>query len=120
MHKITLVCSVHREIGNCTAQELLKILRAIEPEVLFEEIRPSDFDAYCKHGSKTLLEPQAVAQYLDIKTLRRVPVDRYHLPDKLFAFRQQIDSVFDHVHLASLEYRRLTEEGDDHVRQEGF
>ena len=48
MHKITLVCSSHHEHGHCNAGELLKILQEIEPEVFFEEIRPSDFDSYYK------------------------------------------------------------------------
>jgi len=34
MHKITLVASAHRESGLCNAEELLKILRAIEPDVI--------------------------------------------------------------------------------------
>ena len=34
MRKITLVCSSHREKGLCNAQELLRILRAIDPEVI--------------------------------------------------------------------------------------
>jgi hypothetical protein len=50
MHKITLVCSAHRQNALCNAEELLRILRAIEPETIFEELRPSEFDLYYKHG----------------------------------------------------------------------
>jgi hypothetical protein len=113
MHKITLVCSVHRENGLCNAAELLKILRTIEPDVIFEEVRPSDVDSYYKWT----LEAQAIAKYFELKLFQRVPVDRFDMPGSLFATTQE---VFDCVERASQEYLELTEENNINVQKHGF
>ena len=121
MHRITLVCSVHRENGLCNAGELLKILLAIAPEVIFEEIRPSDFDFYCKDAARSMLEARAIEMYSEFNSFRRVPVDRFDLPRNLVAeFRRNIDLVFDHVERSSREYQQLTDENDESVHQRGF
>jgi len=121
MHKITLICSTHRDNGLCNSGELLKIFRAIEPEVVFEEIRPSDFDLYCKHGARSRLEGRAIERYLEFKLIRRVPVDRYDTPENQLAeLMGQFDSVFDYVEQTSREYQFLSEGNDLSVRQFGF
>src|SRR5271168_1722815 len=97
MHKITLVCSSHRENGFCNAGELLKILRAFEPEIIFEEVRPSDFDSY----NKWSLEGHALTKYREFKSFQRVPVDKYDMPRDLFAETQR---VLDRVEQTSREY----------------
>jgi len=76
MRKITLVCSSHRENGLCTARELLRLLRAIDPEVIFGEVPRSDIDFYNPRS----LEGQAVTRFLTFKSFQRVPVDRYEMP----------------------------------------
>ena len=113
MHKITLVCSSHRENGFCNAGELLKILRAIEPETIFEEVRPSDFDSY----NKWSLEGHAVTKYREFKSFQRVPVDRFDMPQDLFAETQR---VLDRVDETSREYLVLKEERDNTARMYGF
>jgi hypothetical protein len=121
MHKITLVGSAHRENGLCNAGELLKIFRAIEPEAVFEERRPADFDSYCKQGIGLSLEAQAITSYIEFKPLRRVPVDRYDIPENLLAdIKREFDSVFDYVEQTSREYQVLNEESDKSVCQYGF
>jgi len=121
MHKITLVCSAHRENGLCNAEELLKILRAIKPEAVFEEIRPSDFDSYRKHGTKRSLEAQAITRYREFKSFQRVPVDRYDMPENLLAeIKRDFDCVFDCVAQASQEYQLLDGKNDNGVHRCGF
>lgn len=121
MHKITLVGSAHRENGLCNAGELLNIIRAIEPEAVFEEIRPSNFDSYSKHGIRSSLEALAITRYLEFKPFRRVPVDRYDIPENLLAeFKREVDCVFNHVEQCSEEYQLLNEENDKSVYQHGF
>jgi hypothetical protein len=118
MHRITLICSAHRENGLCNAAELLRILRAIEPEVVFQEVRPSEFDFLYKRGS---VEAHAIARYREFKSSQWVPVDRYDIPANLLAeIKEELDYVFDYVGQASPEYRLLNEENDDSVRQRGF
>ena len=119
MHKITLVCSVHRENGLCNAGELLKILRAIEPETIFEEVRPSDFDSYYKN--KRSLEAQAITKYAESKLFKQVPVDRYDMPANLTAeIKRDVDRVFNYVEQKSEEYRVLMDENDNSVSRYGF
>jgi hypothetical protein len=111
MHKITLVASAHRESGLCNAEELLKILRAIEPDTIFEESRPSELDSYRP------LEVQAITKYRDSKVFQRVPVDRYAIPANFVAETQR---VFDCVKQTSQEYLVLDEEHSNTVYRYGF
>lgn len=37
MHNITLISTIHSEMGNCNAMELSKIINEIKPEVVFLE-----------------------------------------------------------------------------------
>jgi len=121
MRKITLVCSGHGHNGLCNAGELLEILRAIEPDVVFEEMLPSDFDSYYKHRSKSHVESQAITWYRELKSFQQVPVDRYDMPEGLLAeFRKGVDCVFDRVEQTSQEYRELNEDRNRAVNQFGF
>lgn len=121
MHKITLVCSTHREHGLCTAGELLKIMEAIQPEVIFEEIRPADFEAFHKHGAQWSLEAQAIARYRQFNSPQQVPVDKYDIrPDLLFRMKADLDKVIDFVGRASEEYQLLDEEHAKNMAEHGF
>jgi hypothetical protein len=118
MHKITLVCSAHRENGLCNAEELLKILLAIEPEVIFEELRPLEFDFYHRQGS---VEAHAITRYREYRLFQYVPVDRYETPKDPLGERREFDLVFDRVIQTSREYRELSQTNDnDRVQQYGF
>lgn len=121
MHRITLVCSAHRENGPCNAGELLKIIQAIEPEVIFEEMRPSELESARVQARNSHLEAQALARYREFKAFRRVPVDRYEIPVSLLQnLKRAFDSVFDYVEQESKEYQLLNERNDECVRQHGF
>jgi hypothetical protein len=112
MQKITLVSTTHRENGLCNPVELLKILRTIEPEVVFEETPPPGLRS---------LEAQAIAKYRDSKLAREVPVDRYAIPDDVLAkLRPEIDRVLDCVEQTSPEYLVLVEEIALREYQHGF
>jgi hypothetical protein len=118
MHSITLVCSAHSENGACNVGELLKILRGIEPEIVFEEVRPQDFDAYYKHGTLSHLESRAIRRYRESKSILQIPVDRHDSPDNsVFA---EIQNVFDCVEQNSKEYLALDEESRERVFIDGF
>lgn len=121
MPTVTLVTTIHRENGLCNAQELLKILRLLEPDTLFEEIRPADFAAYRANPPPTSLEAQAIGKYLEFKHAQRVPVDEFELPrDRLLENKRELDQVFGYVEQASHEYSLLMEQNDGHVAQRGF
>lgn len=72
MKSITLVCTVHKENGAASASNLYKILEKIQPEVIFLEVTPDDFDNYYAAPG---LEPKAVIQYKRNRHVALVPVD---------------------------------------------
>lgn len=118
MHKITLVCSAHRENGRCNSDELLRILRLINPEVAFEEMRPQDIYAYYRSGS---VEAYAISKYRESKPIQSVPVDRYDIPEAhLVEIKRDFDCVFDCVARESQEYQRLEEKNAESVESGGF
>lgn len=121
MRDITLVCSVHRENGLCSVGELLRLLLATGPEIVFEEIRPSDVSSRRLRGINSSLEAQALARYHEFKTFQRVAVDRYDMPVALVPeFKRELDSVFEYIERTSLEFRRLSKENDKNTSQHGF
>lgn len=107
MRRITLVGTVHREGGLCNENELSGILEAIRPDVIFEEIRPSDFEAHYRDNSKHTLEMRAVRRYLKVKPARQVPVDDFVIPDR---FRRDMASLDDYVESNNIEYGQLMDE----------
>ena len=80
MHKIILVFSGHRENGICNVEALLEILRENEPEVIFGEFRPTEFDSLYEMGN---LEAHALKKYREFKSFKQVPVERYDMPESL-------------------------------------
>jgi len=115
--RITLVCTVHRERGLCNESELIRILETIGPDVIFEEIRPSDFGAYYRDKSFSTLETRAVSSYLKVRPTDQVAVDDYVIPD---GFRREMDSLFEYVESTDPEYRRLIAERDQKTYRLGF
>jgi hypothetical protein len=75
MHNITLVNTYHSEKGNCNLNELYKIIEAINPEVIFEELSPSHYnDCYVeKEGNK--LETNTIIKYMENHQVEHIPVD---------------------------------------------
>jgi len=113
MRNITLLCTSHGEGGLCNAGELLRLLRAIDPNVIFGEVHQSDIDFYNPRS----LEGQAVTKLLAFKSCQRVPVDRYDMPPN---FRALTDSVFDYVERHSHEYLLLQNQRDNATHLHGF
>lgn len=114
MHKITLVCSTHQERGLCNIEELQKILRIIEPEVIFVEWRPSEEDLYYKLGN---VDAHAMAKYREHKLFQSVPVDRYDMPQNLLAEMRDFEAWMIQT---SEEYQELMERENESAQQEGF
>jgi hypothetical protein len=118
MHKITLVCSGHRESGRCNSEELLNLLRAIQPDVVFEEMRPSDFDLLYSKGS---VEAHAITKFREFKVFQPVPVDTFEISENILAeIKKDFDRVVDCVTKSNEEYRSLNEICEIDVHQHGF
>ena len=120
MGRITLVCTVHRERGLCNEDELRRILYAIGPDVIFEEIRQSDFDSHYRDESRHTLEMRAVLRYLKVRPARQVPVDNFVIPGDPAGLRRDIDIVFDYAESNSIEYLALVAERNQKTFHLGF
>lgn len=114
MRKITLVCSSHRDTGLCNAKEMLKILLALEPEVIFVEWRPLEADRYYQLGN---VDAHAIAKYREHKLFQSVPVDRYEMQQNLLVEMRDFEGWMTRT---SQEYLELMERESDCVRQQGF
>src|SRR6267154_1171958 len=71
------------------------------PDVIFEEIRPSDFESHYRDKSKHTLEMRTVSRYLKVRSAQQVPVDDYGIPE---SFRRDMGILSDYVKLRSAEY----------------
>lgn len=98
MYKVTLISTEHIEAGNCNSDELLKIVKYIEPEVIFEE-EPNDerYQSYYKNkNSFNSLEIKTIKKYKAIYDVFHIPVDKpmnqfvsLHVLDALTNFYRQ-------------------------------
>src|ERR1700679_928111 len=80
MHNITIISSVHKEMGKCNADELCEIIVRINPEVIFlealdgtysnyEQFVFSQFEVYHKK-----LEIKAIQKYNSKRSSQYMPV----------------------------------------------
>lgn len=102
------MCTHHRENGLCNENNLMKILAAIDPDVIFEEARPSD----------STLETQTINRYLKFRVARRVPVDDFGMPPA--NFRKDVDMMNDYVYVNNIECRELIADIDRKTCQFGY
>lgn len=76
--KITLIFTRHKESGFCTADALLKIIEAVQPNVIFEELSEINYDKVYREKSLETLESDAVKKYLENNSIPHIPVDCLH------------------------------------------
>ena len=72
---ITLIATRHKESGQCTSNELYRIIEQIAPDVIFEEVPPGKFDAVYKGLLRDSLETQTIKRYVERQPIAHVPVD---------------------------------------------
>ena len=104
MATISIVSTMHSELGQCNVDELVRILDYLSPEVIFEEIRPSDFESRYDNEALHSLEMRAIKKYLKIKPVVQVPVDDYAALDGVGSAS---NSLFEYASLNSREHREL-------------
>ncbi|HKY22039.1 MAG TPA: hypothetical protein VJM31_12550 [Vicinamibacterales bacterium] len=109
VRRITVVCTMHREMGLCNDRELLRILEMIGPDVIFQGIRASD------SPSLKTLEMHAVGEFLKVRPARQV--DEYAIPED---FRAELDALFDYAEFSSPEYCEAVSEIDRNAFHGGF
>jgi hypothetical protein len=114
---LTVVLTAHRDAGLCNEDELLRILRDIDPGVIFEELSSASFR--CAYGDMSMntLEVRAIRRLLKEKAILHFPVDEIGPP---VGFRERMDSLLDYVETDSLEYVSAVEEAKWKAAQLGF
>lgn len=89
MHTITLVSTIHRELGKCNPSELSTILEKLKPEVIFLEALPSTYSNYQQsifHSFEVYhekLELAAIQKFSERFPVEYVPVLENELPNSL-------------------------------------
>ena len=119
MRKITFIGTAHEQNESCNEAELFRILRSIEPDVIFEEIRPADFKYF--YETRATLECKAVTQYRRYKIPTQVPVDRYEIPKELIPeFKESLGNIFEFVEGKSNECFLLKSQIDQNTGRFGL
>ncbi|MGC1632640.1 MAG: hypothetical protein WA749_11070 [Gelidibacter sp.] len=133
MYNITLISTIHSEIGQCNSSELHKILEEIHPEVIFDELPiylsdmyySDSFDMY--YANKILrnqplpiipLEVKSIKRYKENYNIKIIPVD-IDLRQKLVEFEDEISFMF-LTFFKNDDYKKLDNERDVFIEQEGF
>lgn len=104
MNVVSLVCTVHDEIGLANASELSSIIERMRPEVVFLEVPLAAFDDYYVICSRSNLESIAVRKYRESHQVKLVPVD---LPTPAREFFENHEYLRRRIREVSPEYRRL-------------
>ena len=133
MYNITLVGSIHSENGQCTPDELHKILRDINPEIIFDEwpsqvcdmYYSDSFDMYCanyillkRHPLVVPLEVKCIKKYKQNYNIKIIPVD-IDIRQKLSEHQDEISFMF-LTFFKYEDYKKLDNEKDSFIAQEGF
>jgi len=118
MYNIILIGTAHIENGQCNSDELYKIIESINPDVIFEEMPSSYFNAY--YVTKTLrsLESDTINQYFKSHNVKIIPVD-IDVRQQLSKYQNEINFIF-HTIFKHENYIKLDNEKEDLIIQEGF
>lgn len=92
MHHIHLIFTRHKENGACNAYELYRVIDAIKPEIIFEELSYGNYDKSYHSGTLKTLETDAIKMYLKNNSVDHIPVDTFELPK---SYDEDVDYMLD-------------------------
>ncbi len=118
MFNITLIGTQHLESGKCNSDELYKIIESINPDVIFEEMPSSHFNAYYVTKTQRSLESDTINQYFKSHNVKIIPVD-IDVRQELSKYQNEINFIF-HTIFKHEDYLKLDNEKDDLMIQKGF
>lgn len=99
MYDVTVIFTRHKDEGNCNSIELLKIVRSIQPEVVFEELSYLIYDQIYNQQIRTTLESDAVKAYLMTNAIEHVPIDTFECPDNYYNRKNHyLGAISDNIH----------------------
>lgn len=118
MYNITLLSTVHKEIGKCNSEELYKIFQSISPDVIFLEAFENSYSQYhqmlfSQFGVyQERLEIKAIQAYSQNHAFEYVPVLDIGLSDK---FETKLEIVSQNI-----DYQRLLDNYISVEKENGF
>jgi hypothetical protein len=116
MHNVTLVCTIHSEIGKCNSDELYKIIDYINPDVIFEELPCKSFDKiYNSNRSDIPLEAKCIKKYLQNHDIEHIPVDSIADPN-----RPPLEKLMFEKFQRDTEYKKFKYDHNVLTAREGF
>ncbi|WP_293297582.1 hypothetical protein, partial [Pedobacter sp. UBA4863] len=115
-----LIATRHQENGLCTSDALYQIIEKISPDVIFEEIPPSKFEAVYKGLRQDSLETRTIKRYLSRYPATHFPVDAEtdEITDKFIKndYRVMVNLFVNY----SIEYRDLCIKRQLSSEEKGF
>lgn len=118
MYNITLIGTQHLESGKCNSDELYKIIESINPDVIFEEMPSSHFNAYYVTKTQRSLESDTINQYVKSNVVKILPVD-IDVRQELSKYQNEINFIF-YTIFKHEDYIKLDKEKEDLMIKEGF
>ena len=118
MYNISLLSTVHKEIGKCNSEELYKILQSISPDVIFLEAFKNSYSQYhqmlfSQFGVyQERLEIKAIQAYSQNHAFEYVPVLDIGLSDE---FETKLEIVSQNI-----DYQRLLDNYISLEKENGF
>ena len=117
MNQITLISTIHEEIGKCNADELCEILEKISPEVIFLEALEKTYSEYDKMLSSfgifpKRLEIRAILKYSINASFEYIPVLDNELSD---SFEEKFRPVSE-----KKEWQKLLDNFNSLAEEHGF
>ena len=121
MGHITLIFTRHEEYGNCNSSQLLKIIEAVRPEVIFEELSQSSFDNSYQDETLITLETNAIKQYIAGHYITHIPVDTFHRTREYDeSFERLYSRLTGGITQEAIQLRCLIDQNINNVGKYGF
>ncbi len=118
MHNIIFIGTVHIEKGKCNSDELYKIIKSINPDVIFDEIPSSFFNAFYLTKTQSTVESKAINRYLKKHDVEIIPID-LDTSQEISKYQNEFDSIF-FSFFKHEDYIKLDNEKDELMIHEGF
>lgn len=118
MNNITLINTVHKEMGKCNADVLCAILEKISPETVFLEALGNTYSNYEKHLFSSFgvyhqkLEIKAIQKYCHSSSFEYVPVLDNELPN---SFKNKYDLVCENI-----QFQTMLDDFNSLASEQGF
>lgn len=117
MKIVSLICTVHAEMGCANVSELHALLERIRPQVIFLEAPANRSLESLILEDPNRLETAALIKYQDSNSAAVVPVD-LATPDDSFFTRSE--DLFRILEKTSYKYGELMDRNSERIRAEGF